>query len=51
MADVRAVEWYEGRQVQETAGDDPSADDEVVAEGYIDDQARNYANAAVAVAR
>lgn len=49
MADLQAVLWYAEKRLYEAAKVDLSAEDEV--EGYEDDEAPDYANAAVDVAR
>ena len=48
MADLQAVLWYAEKRLYETAKEDPSSED---VEGYSDDEAPDYANAAAAVAR
>ena len=49
MADLQAVLWYAEKRLYETAKDD-SVDEEST-EGYSDEDAPDYANAAAAVAR
>ena len=49
MADLQAVLWYAEKRVYETAKEDII--DEDVAEGYSDEEAPDYANAAASVAR
>lgn len=48
MADLQAVLWYAEKRLYETAKEDVEADAET--EGYGEDEAPDYANAAVAVA-
>lgn len=48
MADLQAVLWYAEKRLYETAKDDAASS---AAEGYNDDEAPDYANAASAVAR
>lgn len=49
MADLQAVLWYAEKRLYETAKEDPNADEDI--EGYSDDDAPDYANAAADVAR
>lgn len=49
MADLQAVLWYAEKRLYEAAKTDLAAEDEV--DGYEDDEAPDYANAAVDVAR
>lgn len=49
MADLQAVLWYAEKRLYETAKEDPNADEDI--EGYADDDAPDYANAAASVAR
>lgn len=52
MADLQAVLWYAEKRLYETAKENPeelAADEDV--EGYADDEAPDYANAAADVAR
>jgi hypothetical protein len=49
MADLQAVLWYAEKRLYETAKEDPNADEDI--EGYADDDAPDYANAAADVAR
>jgi hypothetical protein len=50
MADLQAVLWYAEKRLYETAKDDIAVDEEST-EGYSDEDAPDYANAAAAVAR
>jgi hypothetical protein len=43
MADLQAVLWYAEKRLYESAKEDPNDDD---VEGYSDDEAPDYANAA-----
>jgi hypothetical protein len=49
MADLQAVLWYAEKRLYETAKEDEDTDSNV--EGYEDDEAPDYANAAAGVAR
>jgi hypothetical protein len=49
MADLQAVLWYAEKRLYETAKEDPNADEDI--EGYSDEDAPDYANAAADVAR
>lgn len=49
MADLQAVLWYAEKRLYETAKSD--VDEEDATEGYTDEDAPDYANAAAAVAR
>ena len=49
MADLQAVLWYAEKRLYETAKEDLNADEDI--EGYSDDDAPDYANAAADVAR
>jgi hypothetical protein len=50
MADLQAVLWYAEKRLYETAKEDIAVDEEST-EGYSDEDAPDYANAAAAVAR
>jgi hypothetical protein len=50
MADMQAVLWYAEKRLYETAKEDVNVDEEST-EGYSDEDAPDYANAAAAVAR
>lgn len=49
MADLQAVLWYAEKRLYESAKQDTTQDEDV--DGYSDDDAPDYANAAAAVAR
>ena len=50
MADLQAALWYAEKRLYETAKEDITIDEEDI-EGYADDEAPDYANAAADVAR
>ena len=50
MADLQAVLWYAEKRLYETAKEDIAVDEEST-DGYSDEEAPDYANAAAAVAR
>ena len=49
MADLQAVLWYGEKRLYETAKEDTEVDEDT--EGYADDEAPDYANAAAQIAR